>query len=356
MSLERKKILASEHSTGGLTVAQIELNAPEKYNALDTDMLSQIHQRLKIWENDPQVALVIFSSTQKKAFCAGGDVKGLALGLAAAQDSKTAAHTFFETEYALDHYVHRYQKPVVALTEGILMGGGLGLINGATVRAVTETSVVAMPELAIGFFPDVGASYFLPRLNGGIGFWMGLLGLRLTGHEAVRAGLADVCVSGQHLRKIHVDLLRIPWMGRKTEDEKILRGYFSDLPKGQSSGAQDPLTESFFNSPPSFSPMDFASVHAMETALEADLKKRPGGPTALSVYQGFSPLSREATFELFKKCANLTLADCFAVELALAINLTTRGDFYEGVRAQLIDKDKKPKWSATKFSKDFFHC
>lgn len=174
---------------GSYEIGCIILNRPEALNALSLEMLDTIRQQLVEWESDERIGLVWFESSIDRAFCSGGDVKALVLEILSGNSHK--AESFFTSEYSLDYYLHTYTKPVVAWASGLTMGGGLGLINGCSHRIVTPKTTVAMPEIGIGFFPDVGAGYFLNQLPPGVGLVLGLTGCRIGGEEAVCLGLAD---------------------------------------------------------------------------------------------------------------------------------------------------------------------
>jgi len=308
-------------------VAHLELLAPEKLNSVDESMLSAIETKLRIWDHDPQIALIVLSSPFEKAFCAGGDVKGLAQQmLARPQDRRPTAMGFFRQEYRTDYLIHTLKQPTLCLADGITMGGGIGLMQGCKLRIVTERTVLAMPELAIGFFPDVGGSYFLPRLKHNSGWWMAFTGARLTGSEAVATGLADQQIKVSDKRKIMVELLRLPWKGDSVYDLGLLEAFFEHV--------------------------------SVKPQVDHDLFKKTEGLVLDQGYEafldsvgrdefhafGFSPLSSWATFEIFQRNKNKTLAQCFVNEWTLAVSLCESGDFVEGIRAQLIDKDKTPKW------------
>ncbi len=173
-------------------VATVTLNRPAALNALSFGMLESLADWLRRWESDDRVRLVVLRGAGEKAFCAGGDVRALYGHLT----SETKVHhQYFEVEYALDYHIHTYPKTIVAVMDGIVMGGGMGLAQGAKVRLVGSRTKMAMPETAIGLFPDVGGSYFLSRVPGQVGIYLGLIGPTITSADAIYCGLADVDVS-----------------------------------------------------------------------------------------------------------------------------------------------------------------
>jgi len=168
-------------------VATVTLNRPQSLNALTLGMLQALTQWFDAWERDDRVRVILLRGAGEKAFCAGGDIRALHDAFKAGED----VFRFFEVEYTLDERIYGFPKPVVALIDGIVMGGGMGLAQGAQLRLVGERTKMAMPETAIGLFPDVGGSYFLSRLAGNLGVYLGLVGPTLRAADAIYCGLAD---------------------------------------------------------------------------------------------------------------------------------------------------------------------
>uniref|UniRef100_A0A8C5W4S4 3-hydroxyisobutyryl-CoA hydrolase n=1 Tax=Microcebus murinus TaxID=30608 RepID=A0A8C5W4S4_MICMU len=184
----------------------ITLNRPKFLNALNLDMIRQIYPQLKRWEQDPETFLIIIKGTGGKAFCAGGDVRAIA---EARKTKQKMPQDFFREEYMLNSAIGSCQKPYVALIHGITMGGGVGLSVHGQFRVATEKSLFAMPETAIGLFPDVGGGYFLPRLQGKLGYFLALTGFRLKGRDVYRAGIATHFVDSEKLSMLEEDLLAL---------------------------------------------------------------------------------------------------------------------------------------------------
>uniref|UniRef100_A0A8C8YTF3 3-hydroxyisobutyryl-CoA hydrolase n=1 Tax=Prolemur simus TaxID=1328070 RepID=A0A8C8YTF3_PROSS len=183
----------------------ITLNRPKFLNALSLNMIRQIYPQLKRWEQDPETFLIIMKGAGGKAFCAGGDVRAIS----EAKKAKQMSQDFFREEYILNNAVGSCQKPYVALIHGITMGGGVGLSVHGQFRVATEKSLFAMPETAIGLFPDVGGGYFLPRLQGKLGYFLGLTGFRLKGRDVYRAGIATHFVDSEKFSMLEEDLLAL---------------------------------------------------------------------------------------------------------------------------------------------------
>ena len=169
-------------------IGHLTLNRPAGLNALTLDMVRNLHRQLDAWAQDPQVHAVVLRGAGEKAFCAGGDIRSLYDSF---KSGDTLHEDFFVEEYALDLAIHHYRKPVLALMDGFVLGGGMGLVQGADLRVVTEKSRLAMPEVGIGYFPDVGGSYFLPRIPGELGIYLGVSGVQIRAADALYCGLAD---------------------------------------------------------------------------------------------------------------------------------------------------------------------
>ncbi|WP_334167975.1 enoyl-CoA hydratase/isomerase family protein, partial [Achromobacter mucicolens] len=189
-------VLFEERSAAnGMRFGIATLNAPQTLNGLSLEMVDLLADRLDAWARDPGVALVVLQGAGDKAFCAGGDLHGLYRSMTENTGkpswSNTYARTFFEREYRLDYRIHTYPKPVLCWGHGIVMGGGIGLMMGASHRVVSETSRLAMPEVSIGLFPDVGGSWLLNRMPGRSGVFLALTGAQLNTSDAFFAGLAD---------------------------------------------------------------------------------------------------------------------------------------------------------------------
>ncbi|MEH6368413.1 MAG: 3-hydroxyisobutyryl-CoA hydrolase, partial [Pseudomonas marincola] len=177
-------------------IGHLTLNRPDGLNVLTLPMVRLLAERFEAWKNDPNVLAVVIRANGEKAFCAGGDVRAIYNSVKAGE---TEHEVFFAEEYVLDQVIHAYPKPVVALMDGLVLGGGMGLVQGATLRVITERTKMGMPETAIGYFPDVGGSYFLSRLPGELGTYLGVTGLQVRAQDALYARLADYCLPASML-------------------------------------------------------------------------------------------------------------------------------------------------------------
>ncbi|HEY5834596.1 enoyl-CoA hydratase/isomerase family protein [Streptomyces sp.] len=315
-------------------VGVIELDRPGALNALDLGMIRLITAALEEWRDDGAVRSVVVRSTSPKAFCSGGDIR--AVREAALRGDDAAVLTYFSAEYALNALIARYPKPYTALIDGYAMGGGLGISVHGTARVVTERAALAMPETGIGFFPDVGASYFLPRLPGGIGLYLGLTGTRISAAAAVECGLATHYVPAAELPALEAAL---PGGG---DPARVLDGFAAAAPPSELAGHREAIDRCFSG----FSAGLADGVGEVRARLGAEDDDREWADETLALLGRVSPMSLAITFDLLRDGAGSGLEACLARELELARRTTRSLDFAEGVRAALVDKDRRPRWSA----------
>jgi enoyl-CoA hydratase len=316
-------IYARKHGSLG----RITLNRPKALNALTTEMCAAITTALKGFETDSSVGAVLFDGAGDKAFCAGGDVIMLH-DSGKAGDSR--AEDFWRVEYALDDYIARYPKPTIVLMDGVVMGGGVGLAMPCRMRVAGDTTLFAMPETGIGYFPDVGGSWFLPRLGTAIGNWLGLTGARLKTAQVCALDIANAFVpSGRHSAFTQA-LADAPLDGTDVAVATAAMDFVRRPPQAT-------------NMPPIMSAFSEATVPAILRALDAD-----GSAWSKAQAENLrkkSPLALAVTLEALRNGANLRLREALSRELDISLGFLKTQDFYEGIRAQLIDKDRNPKWS-----------
>jgi enoyl-CoA hydratase len=319
--MEAGVVTSVEGRTGFVT-----LDRPQALNALTLPMIRGVAAGLAAHVADPHVAWIVIRSTHPKAFCAGGDMRRIReLSLEGRFDE---AHAFFDEEYALNAAIARCPKPWVSLLDGITMGGGLGLTVHGSHRVVTEHAVLAMPEMAIGFLPDVGGTWFLPRLPQRAGFWLGLSGARVTGAEAVAVGWATHHVPRASLPAL-VEALTAP--GDASLDT-ILAAYVTH-PDLSAFGKKLERVSQWFGAD---------SLDEIHARLAADAS--PEATETRTQMANGSPSSQAFAFDLLTTTGS-TLEACLATELAASRHVIRHPDFIEGVRAVLVDKDRQPKWS-----------
>ncbi|XP_039178025.1 3-hydroxyisobutyryl-CoA hydrolase, mitochondrial isoform X2 [Crotalus tigris] len=311
----------------------ITMNRPKALNAFTISMIRQIYPQLKKWEQDPETFLILIKGAGEKVFCAGGDIKVIT---EAGKRGDKLTEYFFREEYTLNNAIGTCKKPYVALIDGITMGAGVGLSVHGHFRVATERTVFAMPEVGIGLFPDVGGGYFLPRLPERLGFFLGLTGFRLRGRDVHKAGIATHFVEAEKIAALEKDLIELI-SPTKANVEDVLDSYHKECKLDQEKefilGEHMDKINSLF------------SANSMEEIVQ-NLKK-DGSPFALDQLRTIakmSPTSLKIAFRQLKEGASLNLQDVFTMEYRLSQACMRGHDFYEGVRAVLIDKDQSPKW------------
>lgn len=316
-------------------VGYLTLNRPSGINALNLCMVRALHAQLSAWAQDDAVYVVVLQGAGSKGFCAGGDVRALCESY---QRNEGLHEAFFTEEYALDLALHQFRKPLVALMDGFTLGGGMGLAQAAELRIVTERSWLAMPETAIGFFPDVGASYFLSRLPGAIGLYLGITGARIQAADALYCGLADWFVEHDRLAQFEERLDKTQWSAMPLKDvQNILARLGVQVLPNPPLDRLRPAIDHFFSQPEV--PSIIEQLRQVNVADSRDWALRTADDMAQR-----SPLAMAVTREMLLFGRQLTLDSCFHMELHLARQWFERGDLLEGVRALLIEKDKRPSW------------
>ncbi|MGQ3675758.1 enoyl-CoA hydratase/isomerase family protein [Xanthobacter sp. TB0139] len=323
---ETQPVLSGINATRQGRAGIITLDRPAALNALDLPMVQGMMHVLTQWADDPGVDVVVVRSTHPKAFCAGGDIR--AIRAASLEGRFQDIHTFFASEYELNCLIGAYPKPYVALIDGYCMGGGMGISMHAPHRVVGEGVVLSMPETLIGFFPDVGATHFLPRLADGIGLYLALTGAHVKAADAMASGIATAFVP----RAQHEALVEALAKGEPVAN--AIAHHSAPAPAPSALAEARPLIAELFADAPS-------ALSILQT-----LERTPGDFAAqtLKTLRGLSPTSLAITFENIRRGASLSLPDATALELFLSGPVTRSADFLEGVRAALVDKDRSPKW------------
>ena len=305
-------------------LARITLNRPEAINALSLGMVRTMRAALEDWRSDPGVGTVLIDGAGERGLCAGGDIR---MAWESLRADGSLADRFWEEEYALNAAIAAYPKPLVAFMDGVVMGGGVGISAHARHRVVTERSVIAMPETIIGFTPDVGGSFLLSRAPGAIGLRLALTGSRLDAGDAVYCGLADHFVPSERLAALVVLLSR-------GEPDEAIKTVAAPPPEASLAEQRGWIDATYSGE----------TVEAILTALQ--VRPEPRAAADADDLGLRSPMSLKVTLRSIRSAAELPdLAACLAQELRLVRALTRRPDFMEGVRAQLIDKDRTPRWS-----------
>ncbi len=315
-------IIRREGRAGRLT-----LNRPAALNALTYGMVKSITAALSAWASDPAIEVVVLDGTGEKALCAGGDVRWL-------YDIRPAgtevALAFWRDEYILDAMIANYAKPFVALMSGIVMGGGIGLSAHARHRIVSETSMLAMPETTIGLIPDVGGTFLLGHAQGRLGLYLGLCGVRMNGSDAIQAGFADTYVSRAKTEQLVAALVR----PSGDPVDEIVDQFAEPVPPSPLSDKRELIDRLFAGD-------DVKSIMSNLLTTTDDLARKAHDDLLVR-----SPKALALSLEAIKRAKTYKkLEEALAVEFRLVNRLYEDGEFIEGVRALLVDKDKKPRWT-----------
>lgn len=305
-------------------VGRITLNRPEAMNALTYGMALLIDEALQRWADDDNVEMVIIDASGDQAFCAGGDIaelyhRTLASDLAYSRD-------FWRDEYRLNARIAGYPKPYVALMAGFVMGGGVGISAHGSHRIVTDNSKIAMPECAIGLIPDVGGTFILSRAPGHLGEYLGLSGVRMEAADAILAGFADFYVPADRFSDLVAALIETP-------EPAVIEQFAKIPPAGHFAAEQDEIDGIF----------GLGDVQSMARAM-ADAP--PWLDRARKAVARNCPLSMLSTLQMIRDARSMaTLEEALAAEYRFAWRALTEGEFMEGIRAVVIDKDRAPKWA-----------
>lgn len=344
----RMPVLFDTRTAGsnGRRIGIVTLNTPATLNSLSLAMAKLIDAQLGQWAGDPDIALVVLQGAGEKAFCAGGDLHSLYQGMLEwrksgsnrIQDSTYAAE-FFKVEYRLDHRIHTYEKPVLCWGHGIVMGGGIGLMAGASHRIVSERSRLAFPEISVGLFPDVGGSWLLNRVPDRAGVFLALTGAPLSAGDAIHAGLADLHLPEASRDDVLAALLARDWSDQALENHGLLDAVLAGFAQPAAAGPLQHHAGLL---------ADIGRHERLEDVVAAIQAIDAGDDTWLARAQqtlaAGSPGSARLGFELQRRAAGMSLADTFRMEYVAALHCAAHGDFAEGIRALLIDKDRKPNW------------
>jgi enoyl-CoA hydratase len=312
-------VLFEKRGAAGL----ITLNRPKALNALTHGMCLQMTMQLRAWAGDDAVKVVVVQGAGDRAFCAGGDIRSL---YESGQAKTPYALNFYRDEYVLNALIKHYPKRYVALINGIVMGGGVGVSVHGSHRVANETTTFAMPETAIGLFPDVGGSYFLPRMEGEMGMYLALTGARLKTVDTLYSGVATHFVPMKDWPVLIEDLAA----GKPVDRVVDRKG--EDLPSGFLADHRASIDKIFAH----------GSVEEILTALDAD--HTDWSRDTAKTIRAKSPTATKIAFRQVREGAKLDFDDCMKMEWRLVTRVVAGHDFYEGVRATIIDKDGAPKW------------
>lgn len=328
------------------------LNRPELLNCNTLNMAKSLYQQLTEWNQDPSIAAVIMQSAGDKAFCAGGDLKGMYYCMEEAAKSRQdetdlqkrypEIYDFFFHEYALTYLVQTYTKPVICHAKGICMGGGMGLINGARFRLITQDSQMAMPEVSIGLFPDVAAGQFLNHIPGRAGLFMAATGVVIGASDALYSGLADYLCERDEWPAMLKELQNMSWSDDSNTNHDMLHNYYLDRRKNQTELPEGPLQKHRQLIDDVCGYRDYKNAyHAIAKLADHSDPWLQGA--AQKMIKG-SPISMALSYELTIRGRKLSVKDVLDTDLKAALQCAYQGDLHEGIRALIIDKDKNPQW------------
>lgn len=343
--VSEQAVLFSERSCGdGHRIAIATLNAEKALNALSLEMVDRLGAQLDRWEADPGIAALLIDSVGDRAFSAGGDIRRLYESMVEhGEDENPYARDFFSREYRLDHRLHNAPMPVITWGNGFVMGGGMGVYQGGDFRVVTERSKLAMPEISIGLFPDVGGTWFLNRTRDNSGLFLGLTGAQINATDALFVGLADVFLAHQDKGAVLDELAALAW----AEDPDARRAQIDQVLRDRERQRQELLPAAQLEPHAAW----VAAVSACATldeasaAITAYAGDDPWAQRAVATHGRGCPVSIFLAHELNRRGRGLALADALRLELVAALNCAKYGNFREGVRAQIIDKDNSPRFA-----------
>ena len=362
-NMEQPVLFEMLQTLSGHQIGTMTLNDPKALNALSIDMCKLMAEQLSKWAADDSIVAVILKGSGEKAFCAGGNIRKLYDSMVEnppqmpLQQPNPYAVEFFENEYSLYRQMHFYPKPIILWGNGIVMGGGMGLMAMCSHRIVTETTRFAMPEITIGLYPDATGSWFLARMPAKIGLFLGLTGANCNAKDALFTSLAEYAVASHEYDNVVDALVNADWMA-----------YFSDKPATDNVSLHDIASQALASIhhtehlADSNLMMHFdaiqalvnkGSVHDIDKALRDENFAQVNGETdkwltkAVDTYKHGCPVSAALTVEMLKHASKLSLEQVLYMEMNVSLHCANYPDFREGVRALLIDKDKSPNWSKT---------
>jgi enoyl-CoA hydratase/carnithine racemase len=317
-------------------IAFVTLDRPAALNALSLDMIAELRKLLRSVAEDAEVRAILLRGAGDKAFCAGGDIRAL---YDSYKNGGGLHHQFFAAEYSLDYLLYFYPKPYLVLMDGITMGGGMGLAQGSTLRIVGDRTRIAMPEVGIGLFPDVGASYFLGRLPGALGPYLALTGIQMRGADALYTRLADVYLPSAAIAHLPDDLAALSWTDDPRSD--LRQFIYARAAQGLAAPALSvlrPAIDHHFSQ---------TSVPAILASLDAETRDEYADWTVQTakLMRSRSPTMMFVTLRQLARGKSMSLAECFRMEIGMVEQCFEQGDFIEGIRALIVDKDNSPRWT-----------
>lgn len=329
-------VLFDEMPGNGGSLGIITLNRPQVLNSLNHNMILMMTAQLQRWASEDHIKAVIIQAVPGRAFCAGGDIRS---AYDAMKNSDDSIKAFFYDEYQLNRLIFHFPKPYIALMDGITMGGGVGVSIHGSHRIGTDRLVFAMPETGIGFYPDVGGTYFLPRLPDALGFYLGLTGARINGDDCAELGLTHAKVDSASLAVL-IDRINETELSLKPNETitEIIQSFSEPIERSAFAAQQEALSEAFNASTMEeiLHKLDQSSVSMCQEAMNVMAKK--------------SPTSLKVTLEAMLQGKKMSFDECMEQEYRLTYHFLHSHDFQEGIRAAIIDKDQSPNWNPNSLS------
>lgn len=323
-------VLFSELQGNGGNVGIITLNRPQVLNSLNQDMILAMHAQLKIWDTSENIKAVVIRAAEGRAFCAGGDIRSI---YDKCKNHDATAVDFFRDEYQLNRFIFHFQKPYIALLDGITMGGGVGISIHGSHRVATERLTFAMPETGIGFFPDVGGTYFLPRLTGYMGFYLGLVGTRISCDDCVAFGIAQHKVARESLNELVNTIARQEFGNDAKQSVTNIIKQFTVTTNYSTLQAKEHEIDHYFSAPTAENILE--ELHASSNDFAKEI---------IETLAKKSPTSLRVSLHAMQQGKQLKFDDCMRQEYRLTYHFLQGHDFLEGIRSVIIDKDQKPMW------------
>ncbi len=323
--MSEPEILFHQNANAGV----VTLNRPQALNAVTHQMVLKLHAQLRQWQHDPSIKCVIIKAAEGRAFSAGGDIRDLyQRGMAGKPHLQ-----FFWDEYRLNAYINEYPKPYIALIDGIVMGGGVGVSFHGSHRVAGDNISFAMPEVGIGFFPDVGGSYFLPRLPGETGLYLALTGNRIKKDDLLWSGLVTHYCTSERLDALEQMLC-------ETDDVEAVLSPFAAVEAASELSRNQAAIDEVFATSSLMEVIDNLEISANSSANVTSAWAQK----TLSTIESKSPTSLAIAFRQMREGRNLDMRQCMQLEYRIVSRVLSGHEFYEGIRAAIVDKDNAPQW------------
>ena len=340
-------ILFEELPAGTRKLGRVTFNVPATLNSITLEMVDLLQEQLHAWRADDDIAAIFMEGAGDKAFCAGGDVQALHQSAVATPGGPCDyAESFFEREYRMNYALHTYHKPIICWGHGIVMGGGLGVMAGCSHRVVTQKTRIAMPEVTIALFPDVGGTWFLNHMPGRAGLFLALTGASINAADAIYTGIADRFIASERKPEVLQQLLRQDWSTDAAANHALVRHTlrpFAEQSIGQCPGGQVEPHLGTINTL-----CDGDDIHEIIDNIVSQQTQDPWLARARDSLSHGSPLAALWIFRQLLATRHASLREVFQAEIQLVTNIVRHPEFAEGVRALLIDKDRSPAWQYKK--------